>query len=150
MEHASLQTLDFVILGLFIMVLYMYLFPKMRRKMRGNVAYMKPDELKRRLRNEEDVLVIDARRAEEFNGVFGHIDGAVNIPVNSIQELLTRKSQELEGFKDTPVIVVGFKDGNDAFMAYNVLKNSGFSNVFILDNGMTAWIKAGFPVKKNK
>ncbi|UCC55827.1 MAG: VTT domain-containing protein, partial [Gammaproteobacteria bacterium] len=47
---------------------------------------METEEFRRRLDAERDLLVLDVRSPEEFVGEQGHIDGAVNIPVEELQQ----------------------------------------------------------------
>ena len=81
-------------------------------------------------------LLIDVRTPEEFAG--GHIDGAVNIPVDT---LAGRLSEVPEG----QPIVVYCRSGNRSATAARILADSGYSGIYDL-GGLQGWIAQGFPV----
>jgi len=54
--------------------------PGLVRRIRRQ-RFTDPATLQRRLRNGEQMALIDVRSAEEFQGPLGHIAGAINIPV---------------------------------------------------------------------
>ena len=96
----------------------------------------------RQLRDtEKDLLVLDVRTADDFVGEQGHIDGAVNIPV---EELQTRMD-ELGDFLEHPVAIVCRTDKRSA-KAELLLAEEGFADVHVVRGGMTKWIEAGLPV----
>ena len=65
-------------------------------------------------------LVVDVRTAQEFSG--GHIEGAVNIPINVIDRRLGDHA------KDKPIIVYCHSGARSA-SAKRVLTQSGYTNV---------------------
>lgn len=76
--------------------------------------------------------IVDIRDEGDF--LQGHLDGAVNIPLDSLKSSIT----ELK--KAVPVLIYdsyGFK--NDE--AFDLLKNAGFEDVRTLLGGYTAWLK---------
>src|SRR5262249_9355100 len=62
--------------------------PRLIGRLRGSLAWIEPNELKRRLDRGEVVTVIDVRGADEFTGPFGHIATARNIPVTELDSRL--------------------------------------------------------------
>jgi len=74
--------------------------------------------------------LVDVRTPEEF--AEGHIDGAVNIPV---QELSARLGEV--GQKDTEVVVY-CRSGKRSHQAKQLLKEAGFTAVHDL-GGMSRW-----------
>lgn len=82
-------------------------------------------------------LLIDVRTPEEFAS--GHISGAVNIPVESLQSRLSEVS-------NAQPIVVYCRSGNRSATASQILEQAGYSNVYDL-GGIIDWTAQGFPVE---
>ena len=93
--------------------------------------------------NHEDALVLDVRSIAEFNK--GHIVNAMNIPLNG----LAKQLQQLEKYKDRPIVVV-CRSGSRSAMAAKMLMKNGFSKVHNLRGGMMAWESAGLPIKRDR
>ena len=70
-------------------------------------------------------IVLDVRSPNEFSQ--GHIDGAMNIPVQSLQ----KDSMETIAKKDQPILVY-CRSGARASAATQVLKGWGFTQVYNL------------------
>ncbi|MDR3323401.1 MAG: rhodanese-like domain-containing protein [Zoogloeaceae bacterium] len=93
------------------------------------------------LMNREDAAVIDVRDAPEYAA--GHILNARNIP---LKDLPTRAT-ELDALKEKPLLVV-CASGTRAGQACARLQKLGFVQLNALDGGMSAWERAGLPVKR--
>ena len=74
---------------------------RLARRVKGQ-RFTDPATLKRRLESGEEVVLIDVRTPEEFQGPLGHIAGARNIP---IAELSTR-IRELTEIKRKRIVTV--------------------------------------------
>jgi uncharacterized membrane protein YdjX (TVP38/TMEM64 family) len=110
----------------------------------GNIRrgpMMDTEDFKRRLGTDKDLLALDVRTSEDFVGEQGHIDGAVNIPVEELQQRLTELSDHLEH----PIAIVCRTDKRSAKAAL-LLTEEGFADVHVVRGGMTKWIEAGLPV----
>lgn len=81
-------------------------------------------------------LLIDVRTPEEFAS--GHIEGAVNIPVD---DLAGRLSEVPQG----QPIVVYCRSGNRSATASRILADAGYTGIYDL-GGLQGWISQGFPV----
>jgi rhodanese-related sulfurtransferase len=81
-------------------------------------------------------LLIDVRTPEEFAS--GHIEGAVNIPVEA---LASRLSEVPSG----QPIVVYCRSGNRSATASQILADAGYTSIYDL-GGLQGWISQGFPV----
>ena len=81
-------------------------------------------------------LLIDVRTPEEFAG--GHIEGAVNIPVDA---LASRLSEIPAG---QPVVVY-CRSGSRSATASRILADAGYTSIYDL-GGLQGWIAEGFPV----
>jgi uncharacterized membrane protein YdjX (TVP38/TMEM64 family)/rhodanese-related sulfurtransferase len=102
---------------------------------------LETDEFRRRRETEKDLLVLDVRTAEDFVGEQGHIDGAVNIPVEELQQ----RMDEIGNYIEQPVAIVCRTDRRSAKAAL-LLTEEGFADVHVVRGGMTKWIEAGLPV----
>ena len=94
-----------------------------------------------RLINQGPALILDVREEKEFAA--GHLPRARHIPVRE----LSARVGEIGKFKDKPVIVM-CRTGTRAGAACRFLQKAGFSNVYLLKGGITAWQQASLPVEK--
>lgn len=94
-----------------------------------------------RLINQKHAIVIDLRRPKDFE--IGHLPGARHIPAD---ELATR-AEEISRLKARPVILVA--TGQNSGKASKALKAQGFTDVFVLQGGMSSWVEANLPIEKS-
>lgn len=87
-------------------------------------------------------LVLDVRSEEEFSA--GHIQGAINISHDQIEQQLAK----LSGFEDK-MLVVHCRSGRRAQTAEAVLLAKGFNKVHHLTGDYKAWLAADLPLVKN-
>jgi len=80
----------------------------------------------------KEVLVVDVREAEEYQGALGHIPGSIPIPLGSLEQQLDTIA------KDRPVVAVCRAGGRSA-RATLILKQAGFPQVANLAGGMLHW-----------
>ena len=104
---------------------------------------MSTNDFKQRLDTNKDLLVLDVRTAEDFVGEQGHIDRAVNIPVEDLQQ----RMDEIGNYLEQSVAIVCRTDKKSAKAAL-LLTEEGFADVHIVRGGMTKWIEAGLPVTR--
>lgn len=115
---------------------YWYMLPGENEGEYGDVTV----ELVRELIQEKPSLVIlDVRTDGEYRD--GHIEGAVNIPVNELEGRLG----ELEKEDET---LVYCRTGNRSGTAVGILKENGYEKIFHMNKGITAWTAAGYPTVK--
>lgn len=94
-----------------------------------------------RLMNTGNALVLDVRANGEFSG--GRIPKSKNIPLAEID----RRIDEINKYKDKPVILAcGTSSRSGA--AARLLKQRGFTDVYLLAGGFAAWQQASLPVEK--
>jgi rhodanese-related sulfurtransferase len=91
------------------------------------------------MRDSPEMLVLDLRPPEEFNGDTGHIRRARNLPL----ERLPHRLLELRLFHDETVLIYCRADGCGEQGAA-LLASSGFANVILLEGGIDSWIRHGF------
>lgn len=114
------------------------LIAKLRAKPMINV-----DELKKKLYANEDFLLLDVRSEQDYVGEQGHIEGSVIIPL----EELTNRINEVSNYSEKTVIIICRTDRRSAKAAI-ILAKQGFSDVHVVKQGMTDWIKKGYPITK--
>ncbi|MCP2034784.1 rhodanese-related sulfurtransferase/TusA-related sulfurtransferase [Planomicrobium sp. HSC-17F08] len=86
-------------------------------------------ELKEQL-GRDDVIVLDVREPAEF--AFGHLQGAVSIPLGELEE----RAGELDAEKEVYVIC---RTGNRSDFAAKQLAEKGFTRVKNVNEGMSMW-----------
>lgn len=94
-----------------------------------------------RLMNQPTTLVLDVREGEEFAS--GHLPRARHIPLKE----LPKRLDEIGKYKERAVIVT-CRSGPRSGSACRVLKRAGFTTVYQLKGGVSAWQQASLPVEK--
>jgi len=97
--------------------------------------------LKQKIDNNEDILVLDVRTADDFTGEQGHIAEAKNI---AVEDLLT-SLDELADYTEKTIAIVCRTDRRSA-KASQILTRNGFADVHIIKGGMTLWNENNFPI----
>lgn len=95
-------------------------------------------ELRAQLASDARPLILDVRSEAEFVGEQGHIDGALNIPV----ETLPQRLGELEVYRERAIAIICHTDRRSA-KAAQVLTANGFSHVQVVRGGMVNWNAVG-------
>jgi rhodanese-related sulfurtransferase len=94
-----------------------------------------------RLMNTAEAAVIDVREANEFAG--GRIPKSKNFPLSD----LAKRIGELDRFKSKPVVIT-CASGTRSGSAIRQLKKAGFTEIYALKGGLSAWREAGLPTEK--
>lgn len=89
-------------------------------------------------------LVLDVRSAADFVGEQGHIAGALNLPLEALEARLA----ELGDDPGIPIAIVCRTDRRSA-KAAALLARRGYSDVRVVQGGMTAWLAEGWPVERS-
>ena len=85
--------------------------------------------------------LLDVRTPAEFGTA--HIPGSYNVPLDLLREHRDELRQHLE---DNVVLVC--RTGNRAGQAETLLAAAGLPNLHVLEGGVTAWEKAGAPLRR--
>ena len=96
-------------------------------------AVISVSEVKEKIKNKEDIILLDVRTHEEYNGNLGHIDSTILIPVHELES----RMDELEENKEEEIIVI-CRSGNRSGIATALLRTAGF-NAFNMVGGMIAY-----------
>ena len=113
----------------------MLLWPIIRGQSSGGVTPMQATIMI----NREDAIIVDVREPGEFGK--GHIPNSRHIPLAQFGKRLA----ELDRYKDKPVIV-NCNSGNRSMSACGALRKAGYSKVYNLAGGISAWEQAGLPL----
>ena len=132
-EFIGNHTLLFVA---FVATLGMLVYTEYMRMASANTA-LSPFEATQKM-NDGEAVIIDVRDDAEYKG--GHLLNARNFPVGKFDE----RMHELEKFKDKEVLVY-CDSGMRSTRALAKLKKNGFTSLFSLAGGLTAWEKANLP-----
>jgi uncharacterized membrane protein YdjX (TVP38/TMEM64 family)/rhodanese-related sulfurtransferase len=114
--------------------------PRLIGRLRKKPSLTVP-ELKQRLENGADILILDVRTAADFVGEQGHIAGATNLPLEELPERI----DEIGDYQEKPVVTVCRTDRRSATAA-QLLAQRGFADVHVVANGMTGWNENGYPL----
>lgn len=90
-----------------------------------------PQEARKVIENEKELLILDVRTPREFDGPLGHLDGAMLMPVQKLQQRIG----ELESYKDKKILVV-CRTGGRSKAASKILARNGFKNITEIRTGM--------------
>jgi uncharacterized membrane protein YdjX (TVP38/TMEM64 family)/rhodanese-related sulfurtransferase len=101
-------------------------------------------ELKSRLEQQGDLVVIDVRSPEEYVGEQGHVAGALNIPLDELSSRL----DELGDDPERKIAIVCRTDRRSA-KAAALLARRGYADVRVVRGGMIAWQEQGWPVERD-
>ena len=82
------------------------------------------------------LVILDVRTQEEYDG--GHIEGALLISIDELENRLDELSNKDE-------LLVYCRTGNRSSNAMNILRANGFVMLYHMEDGITGWIKAGYP-----
>ena len=99
------------------------------------------DTLDQELSNNQNLLLLDVRSVEDYQGELGHIEGSINIPL----EQLAQRLSELESHLNKPIAIISTTDRHSK-QAAHILKSQSFSLVYVVKGGMKLWRRKGYPI----
>ncbi|HSN69330.1 MAG TPA: rhodanese-like domain-containing protein [Thermoanaerobaculia bacterium] len=91
----------------------------------------------------QQVVVLDLRPTDEYWGPFGHIAGALPVPMGSIEKRLPA----LLPYKDSTILVYGDSE-DESRTGCRILVAAGFNSVVRIRGGIREWIELGYPTVK--
>jgi len=88
------------------------------------------------IQSSSNLLVVDVRTPQEY--AQGHLKAATNIPLSDLP-------LRIGGLDRNRSILVYCQTGVRSAQAATMLVNAGFTQVYDMEGGLTAWINAGYP-----
>ncbi|MBL7745568.1 MAG: FAD-dependent oxidoreductase [Chitinophagaceae bacterium] len=79
----------------------------------------------------EDVVLLDVRTNAEYEA--GHIEGAVNLPVDEIRQWINEISPQRK-------VYIYCEAGLRGYLAHRILRQNGFDEVYNLSGGYVSWL----------
>jgi len=143
---ASLRFLGGGLLALLLITLGGYVLWKWQNRERFlrklRIARITPEELKRRIDAQEDVIVVDLRQSLEFDAEPLTISGAVHMDPADLEEAIEviPRDREIVLFCSCP------NEATAAQMALR-LRSRGITKIRPLAEGLDGWRKRGFPMQ---
>lgn len=112
-------------------------------KKAGNLVVSTSKYVKENMDKDIPQVLIDLRLMDEARK--GHIPGAVSIPAEEI----TSAKDRFPADKKAPIILYA-SNTKSAVESFKVVRGWGYTNTSVLDGGITAWEKAGYPLKSDE
>lgn len=103
---------------------------------------MDVSKLRQRMEDSGSLLVLDVRDGNKYSGDNGHISGSLNIPLPELKARL----DEIYTWQELPVAVICHTEKRSR-KALAMLAASGFGDVHLVEGGILAWSRQGFPVE---
>jgi len=108
----------------------------------GSLKKITSKDLADRIKGKEKITILDVRSASELGEV--KTANAIHIPLNELPSRIS-ELKNIDG-----EITTLCKTGNRATIAAQALLQAGFSNVSLIEGGITALEKSGYPLIKSK
>jgi len=105
-------------------------------------AMLSIPSLKQRMDAGDDLLLLDVRTPEDYNGEQGHIAGSILLPLEQLEQRL----DEINDYYEKTVVCICRTDRKSA-KAAQLLAEKGFADVHVAKMGMTDWLKNKYPVE---
>jgi len=99
-----------------------------------------PGDAERMMQSRDSVLLLDVRTPSEYSGPSGHLEGALLIPVQELEE----RMGELEPYRGKTIIAY-CRSGNRSGTAANLLNSRGY-RALNMTGGIIQWNAEKRPV----
>jgi NADPH-dependent 2,4-dienoyl-CoA reductase/sulfur reductase-like enzyme/rhodanese-related sulfurtransferase len=99
---------------------------------KGELKLIDTEELRDKLAGKEILTVLDVRTKREYSQ--GHIETAINIPIDELRENIDKLDKK-------SAIVAYCGTSYRSYLAYRVLANKGFENIWNLNGSYLSWIR---------
>jgi rhodanese-related sulfurtransferase len=91
------------------------------------------------VRDTPEVVILDLRGPEEFQGPKGHLRNAMNLPLARLPYRLL----EIRSYRGETFLVYCDSD-QCGTTGMKILQDSGFQDAILIEGGIDAWIRSGF------
>jgi rhodanese-related sulfurtransferase len=103
------------------------------------VQTITPERVKALLDKKEPIFLVDLRSINEFQQK--HLPGARSIPVAELEKRLTEIPKA-----GRVMLYCGCRPGDDTY-AYFLLRDNGYNNVAVIDDGFEGWLQRKYPIE---
>lgn len=131
-KKVSLAILVIVLISAAISIYYTQINPPNKNIGYGDVTV---EEARTLIEYKPNLIILDVRTQGEYDD--SHIEGALLIPIVELEGRLDELSKDKE-------ILVYCRTGNRSSNAVNILEKNGFIKIYHMNNGINAWIQAGY------
>ena len=135
-KNLSLATFAIIVAILAILIYYTQIQLPGTKISYGDITV---EQAKILIESKPSLTILDVRTQEEYDS--GHIEGVILIPISELEDRLDELSKNEE-------MLVYCRTGNRSSTAVNVLRANGYTKIFHMKNGITAWTQAGYPTVK--
>jgi rhodanese-related sulfurtransferase len=94
----------------------------------------------------KQIHLVDVRTPAEYRS--GHVSGAISIPLDELDPKMLREQLGDTQAGHARPLYLTCQSGIRARQAADRLRQSGFENLYLLEGGTEAWMKAGLPVQR--
>lgn len=105
----------------------------------SGIHHMDPADFEKEMHASSNKLILDVRTPEEYQA--GHLEGAMNIDFNSPDF-----HDKVEAMDTGKTIFIYCEKGGRSASAADYLQHHGFSHIYDLYRGISAWADQGKPV----
>jgi rhodanese-related sulfurtransferase len=103
------------------------------------VETIAPERVKFLLDNKEKIFFVDLRSPKEFQQK--HLPGARSIPIAELEKRIAEIPRT-----GRVILYCARRPGDDSY-AYFLLRDKGYTNLAVIDDGFDGWIRRRFPVE---
>jgi rhodanese-related sulfurtransferase len=108
----------------------------------GRISEIAVEEVQKKLRDGETVLLVDVREGEEFQR--GHVPGAMLVPRGVLEGVAPRVLPDRDA-----EIVAYCGSGQRSALAADTLQQMGYTRVRSMAGGFRDWQQSGAPVNRS-
>ena len=110
-----------------------------------DIPKVKPEELKKLIESgDQTILIVDVQPKGAYD--LGHVKGAINFPW-----AMNLKSHGNLPRNKTLILYCDCSHEEDSTdVATQLMEKWGYANIKLLEGGWSQWLKAGYPMEKNK
>jgi len=100
---------------------------------KNDIPGISVEQVKAKIDSLEQILLLDVRTCEEYDGTMGHIEGSMLIPLYELEDRLA----ELDEYQNREIIVI-CRSGNSSGIGTQILIENGYK-ALNMAGGMIAW-----------
>ena len=109
---------------------------------RGEAFEIYPGDVVNKIKNNEDVILVDVRTPEEYETI--HLEDALLLPVQELSQQSLNEVGLGENMKDKEIILY-CRSGARSKTAYDIMNSLGYTNIKSVAGGMIHWEEDNYP-----